>query len=207
MMPKQTIALFVKPPIPGQVKTRLAKDIGNQVACDIYYRLADHTVQQVQTSGYPLALFYDGQDLDVLPEQWKKSAQVVCVPQQGNDLGKRMTAAFSCLFAVGIEQVVLIGSDIPGIDAAYLSQAFDLLADHPMVIGPALDGGYCLIGFNSSNFTESVFQNIPWSTNRVLELTLFAVKQAGLSVGLMSPLRDIDTAEDLQYYNKMIQID
>jgi len=118
-----------------------------------------------------------------------------------------MASAFSSLFAENVEQAILIGSDIPDIDAAYLRQAFDLLADHQMVLGPALDGGYCLIGFNQGCFTKSGFHNIPWSTNQVLKLTLIAAKQAGLSVGLLSPLRDIDTVEDLQYYNNLIQVD
>jgi len=200
------IALFVKPPIPGRVKTRLARDIGDAASCRIYLQLAEHTIHQIQASGIPLALFFDGDDLTLIPDCWQQAA-LTCIPQQEDDLGNRMAAAFSRLFADKVKQAVLVGSDIPGIDAAYLRQAFDLLADHQMVLGPALDGGYCLIGFNQGCFTESVFHNIPWSTNQVLKLTLIAAKQAGLSVGLLSPLRDIDTVEDLQYYNNLIQVD
>lgn len=195
----QTVVLFVKPPIPGRVKTRLARDIGDEAACSIYCRLADHTIQQIQASGIPLALFFDGFDSASLPPAWLQASQT-CIPQQGQELGERMVAAFRYLFADTVKQAVLIGSDIPDIDAVYLRQAFELLADHAMVLGPVLDGGYCLIGFNQIHFTESIFQDIPWSTEQVCELTLNAAAQAGLTVGLLPALQDIDTVDDLQRY-------
>jgi hypothetical protein len=197
MIPRQLVTLFVKAPIPGRVKTRLAIDIGDQAACSIYRRLVDQVLQQIQASGLALALFFDG-DVTLVPESWKQYARF-CIQQQGGDLGERMAAAFSRLFSDGVQQAIVIGSDIPGINAAYLLQSFDLLKEHPLVLGPALDGGYCLIGFNQSHFTESVFQNIPWNSDQVLELTLHAAAQAGLTVGLLPALRDIDTVEDLQY--------
>lgn len=197
MTPAQLIALFVKPPVPGRVKTRLAKDIGDETACNIYRSLADHTIQQSQASGIPLVLFFDGATHDELPETWQVAANR-CLPQHGIDLGQRMAAAFSKLFTEETQQVVLIGSDIPGIKRSYLQQAFQLLADHDLVIGPALDGGYCLIGFNRQSFTPTLFSTIPWSTERVLELTLAGAAQSGLSVGLLPALRDVDTQADLQ---------
>lgn len=197
MIPAQAIALFLKPPVPGRVKTRLAKDIGDEAACNIYRKLADHTVQQAQASGIPLVLFFDGATRDELPENWRVAAKR-CLPQQGADLGQRMAAAFSNLFTEGTHQVVLIGSDIPGIDHSYLQLAFRMLVDHDLVIGPALDGGYCLIGFNRQSFTPNLFSNIPWSTERVLELTLTQATRAGLTVGLLPTLQDIDTLADLQ---------
>jgi len=190
------IALFVKAPIPGRVKTRLARDIGDAAACSIYRRLADHTVDQIQAGGFPLALFFDG-DEELLPGNWKQHARL-CIRQQGDDLGQRMAAAFCCLFTEGMKQVVLIGSDIPGIDASYLKQAFNLLDSHDLVIGPALDGGYCLIGFNRHSCTSTVFQQIPWSTDQVLKRTLAAAESSGLSIGMLPALRDIDTLDDLQ---------
>jgi rSAM/selenodomain-associated transferase 1 len=199
------IALFVKPPIPGRVKTRLARNIGDEAACSIYRRLAGNTIQQIRASEFPLALFFDGDDPSLLPQSWLEAASI-CLFQQGDDLGSRMAHAFTLLFKEGFKQAVLLGSDIPGIDALYLHTAMTQLASHDMVIGPALDGGYCLIGFHQSSFTESVFQNIPWSTDQVLNLTLNAAKQAGLSVGHLSPLHDIDTVEDLQYYNPSADI-
>ncbi len=192
----QVIALFVKPPIPGQVKTRLASDIGDEAACSIYRRLADHVMQQIKVSGFPLALFFDGEE-SLLPDSWQQAAQY-CIQQQGADLGDRMAAAFRYLFTGGADRVVLVGSDIPGIDAAYLQQAIALLHSHDLVIGPALDGGYCLIGFNRHSCTVTVFQQIPWSTDQVLKRTLAAAESSGLSIGMLPALRDIDTLDDLQ---------
>lgn len=197
MISKQVIALFVKPPVPGKVKTRLARDIGDQAACDIYQHLADHAIQQALSSSYSLTLFFDGSEKNLLPIPWQEASQI-CLPQQGNNLGERMADAFRRLFADGVDQAVLIGSDIPGIDAEYLQQAFQLLLEHEMVIGPTLDGGYCLIGFHFSSFTKVVFQDIPWSTHQVFERTLSAVKNEGLSIGFLPELRDIDTVEDLR---------
>lgn len=196
MIPSQIIALFVKPPLAGRVKTRLARDIGSEAACRIYRKLADHAVRQIQASGYPLALFYDGNDPALLPEPWHKAA-MVSRAQEGPDLGARMANAFGCLFEKGAERVILTGSDIPEIDAAYLRQACGSLDHHDMVIGPALDGGYCLIGFRRERFSTNLFCDIPWSTDQVFELTVTAARAADLSVGILKPLRDVDTLDDL----------
>lgn len=200
MIPRQIIALFVKPPVAGRVKTRLARDIGSEAACALYHQLADHAIRQIQASGYPLALFFDGNDPDLLPEPWRRAA-TISLAQEGPDLGARMANAFGCLFGRGAEQVILTGSDIPEMDAAYLRQACGSLDHHDMVIGPALDGGYCLIGFRSERFSTDLFCNIPWSTDLVCELTLTAALTLDLSVSTLPPLRDVDTLDDLRSIN------
>ncbi|MDY0384912.1 TIGR04282 family arsenosugar biosynthesis glycosyltransferase [Trichlorobacter sp.] len=191
------IALFVKPPVPGRVKTRLARDIGAVAACSLYCRLTEAVINQAHQSGFQLVVMYDGTSPEQLPANWVASAWR-CLPQQGTDLGQRMAAAFSKLFTERTHQVVLIGSDIPGIDHNYLHLAFQMLANHDLVVGPALDGGYCLIGFNRQSFTPAVFSNIPWSTDQVLELTLTRAARASLTVGLLPTLQDIDTLADLE---------
>lgn len=200
MIPRQIIALFVRPPVAGRVKTRLARDIGNEAACRIYRKLADHAVHQIQASGYPLALFYDGNTPDLLPEPWRGAA-MISIAQEGPDLGARIANAFGCLFERGAERVVLAGSDLPEIDAAYLRQACGSLDHHHMVIGPALDGGYCLIGFRRERFSTDLFCDIPWSTDLVFELTLSAARALDLSVGILPPIRDVDTLDDLRNVN------
>jgi len=89
------------------------------------------------------------------------------------------------------------------IDTVYLLRAFELLEGQHLVIGPALDGGYCLVGFNREQFTSELFEDIPWSTDRVFELTLQSAATAGLSTALLPPLRDIDTISDLRYYKNL----
>lgn len=198
MIPVQVIALFVKTPLPGRVKTRLARDIGTEAACIIYRRLANRTIEHAAASGIPLVICYDGNREDV-PDDWQQPAWSV-IPQATGDLGRRMAAAFRALFHDAAHHVVVIGSDIPGIDCAYLRHAFSLLDDHDMVIGPATDGGYCLIGFRRQSFTPRLFQGVPWSTGQVLRLTLQAAAREGLNVGLLPPLSDIDTIDDLRRY-------
>ena len=200
MIPAQVIALFLKAPIAGQVKTRLARDIGDQAACELYCRLVDHAIDGSLASSIPLVICHDGRR-EELPDGWLQRACEV-LPQTGLDLGQRMANAFCDLFTEGAEQVVLIGSDIPGIDATYLRNGFEQLGNSDLVIGPAVDGGYCLIGFNRQAFNPGLFEQIPWSTGQVLELTLVAAENAGLSVALLSTLRDIDTLEDLRALNR-----
>jgi len=195
MTSRQVTVVFVKTPVPGLVKTRLARDIGNEAACALYCHMTTHAIGQVVSSGFPLLLCYDGEARD-LPDDWRRPAWAV-IPQTGTDLGQRMTACFSALFRDEIDQAVLIGSDIPGIDAAYISQAFSLLADHDLVIGPAIDGGYCLIGFRRQSFTPALFEAVPWSTGEVLHLTLQSASRNGLNVGLLPALHDVDTIGDL----------
>ncbi len=191
------MVLFVKPPVAGTVKTRLASVIGAENACTLYRYLAESTIQQVVASNLPLLLFFDGMRAEVLPADWRNCANA-CHPQQGNDLGSRMAMAFEVAFSRGYQQVLLIGSDIPGLDAAYLRQAATLLQQHDVVIGPVLDGGYCLIGCHGHSFTPRLFQGIAWSTSQVLVSTCQTCATAGLDHHLLPMLRDIDTIEDLQ---------
>ena len=190
------VCLFVKPPIPGRVKTRLARSLGNDQACAIYLQLVEQILGQIQASGIPLALFFDGDDPNLLPLHWR-SAAAICCQQVGNDLGERMTAAFRQLFDAGYHAVMLCGSDIIGIDAGYLQQAAKKLEQAGMVIAPAHDGGYCLIGFTAERFTSRVFKKISWSTEQVFAQTAHAATVAGLTVQQLTPLQDIDTIDDL----------
>ena len=191
------ICLFVKTPVPGRVKTRLARDIGYEPACQVYVHLVENILQQVQLSGLPLALFFDGGNADQLPASWC-SAAVSCHPQQGYELGERMANAFRQLFDAGHQSVLLCGSDIVGVDAAYLQQASEELRQSGMVIAPAHDGGYCLIGFTAERFAPQVFERMTWSTDQVLRQTLERCEQAGIRPVQLGMLRDIDTFEDLQ---------
>ncbi len=196
MTDEKVIALFLKTPIPGRVKTRLARDIGHQAACRVYTGLVEHIISQVVESGVPLAICYDGEHED-LPESWLKPAQYV-LRQTSGDLGRRMAAAFHALYRDGAGYVALIGSDIPAINPDYLQSAFSMMDRHAMVIGPATDGGYCLIGFRRDCFTSAVFEGIPWSTCRVYRMTLEAAAKEGLDAAALPPLSDIDSLDDLQ---------
>jgi rSAM/selenodomain-associated transferase 1 len=120
------------------------------------------------------------------------------MPQAGEDLGERMKNGFVEALSMNFKRVVLIGSDIPDLPLEFIEEAFTSLQEKDAVIGPALDGGYYLIGFKKETFSPRVFEGIHWSTESVFEKTLKVLQQEGLTVHTLQPLRDIDTVEDLR---------
>ena len=180
------MALFVRQPLAGRVKTRLARDLGAEPACQLYRAMVTDSLAHVGASGLPLFLFHDGQDDSALPGTWLQAAERV-FPQEGDALGERMAAAFERTFATGAGKVLLAGSDIPGIDAGLLKSSVEALEDHDTAFAPAFDGGYCLVASREAGFDRSIFKGIPWSTSAVLEKTLLACR-VGRTV--VPPARD-----------------
>ena len=117
-------------------------------------------------------------------------------PQVEGDLGARMTAVFDAEFQRGVRAVVIIGSDTPHLPTERISQAFRELDNHDVVLGPALDGGYYVIGLSAPAVT--LFDDVPWSTDRVLDVTLQRARSARLSVSRLEPTYDVDGAPDLE---------
>jgi rSAM/selenodomain-associated transferase 1 len=193
------MALFVRQPVPGRVKTRLACTLGDEAACDLYQAMVADSIAQSTACGLPLFLFHDGQEADGLPTTWLSAADEV-FRQEGDSLGERMAAAFERSFNTGAGKVVLTGSDIPGIDTELLRSAVASLENHDVVFSPALDGGYCLVASQAASFDRRIFEGIPWSTSSVLESTLAACMAAGISCGLLEARQDIDTISDLASY-------
>ena len=197
-----TVALFVRAPIPGRVKTRLAAGMGNENACLLYRAMADDVVRAVQNSGLALHLFHDGNDAEaqaLLPTAWRAAARQV-VAQQGGDIGERMATAFTHCFARNIGQVIVAGSDVPDLGAAVFTAAAHALHTHDVVLAPTVDGGYGLIGLQQTSYRLELFHNIAWSTDQVAPATLAAIKQLGLRVCLLETLRDLDTLDDVRSY-------
>ena len=115
--------------------------------------------------------------------------------QSAGDLGQRLSTAFADFLGQGRPRVVLIGSDCPGITEKTLYSAFSQLDNHELVLGPALDGGYYLIGLTA--FFPELFQGIPWGTAEVLAKTTIKAANLGLNAAFLEPLTDIDRPEDL----------
>lgn len=191
------ICIFVKPPIPGRVKTRLARELGTENACQVYLHLVAPIVASVHEGEWPLALFYDGETPEQLPESWRCHA-AICCRQEGAELGERMANAFRHLFTEGYRSAVLCGSDIIGLDQRYLKNAVAALDHSGMVIAPAHDGGYCLIGFTAASYNPVIFHQISWSTEQVLPQTLERCRLAAIEPVMLDTLRDIDTLTDLK---------
>jgi|ERR1039457_4267983 rSAM/selenodomain-associated transferase 1 len=197
---QQTIAaIFVRHPVPGRVKTRLARDLGDEAACDLYRAMVSDGIVNVRACGLPLFIFHDGQDETGLPLEWVAAAGKI-FRQEGESLGERMSAAFEQSFSAGATGVILTGSDIPGIDAGLLQSALESIEHKYAVFSPAFDGGYCLVASKRGRFNKKIFQGIPWSTSRVLDLTVAACTAHGLSYHLLEPRQDIDTMDDLAAY-------
>lgn len=191
------VLLFIKFPEKGRVKSRLAEGIGEDAALEVYKRLVRDTLETLETAGCAFRLCYYPPGSGAAMENWLGDVYSY-VPQLGGDLGERMENAFARAFSEGMEKVVLIGSDIPELSASLINEAFEALAAADAVIGPARDGGYYLIGFNSSSFLPAVFRGIVWSTDSVCRETMNILGEAGLGVHVLSGLTDVDTYEDLK---------
>lgn len=189
------LLLFIKNPERGKVKTRIAATAGEERAFQIYSELLRHTralAQQVHARRW---LFYS--DFVDTNDDWQASDFEKMV-QQGTDLGERMQGAFRQAFAAGATKVVIIGSDCAALTAELVEAAFQQLDHTSFVIGPALDGGYYLLGMNQ--FYPEVFDNIAWSTEKVLAATLERIQSLGHNYSLLPVLSDIDYESDWEQH-------
>jgi rSAM/selenodomain-associated transferase 1 len=118
----------------------------------------------------------------------------------GDELGDRMKNAFQWAFSRGHSRVILIGSDLPDLPAEIINDAFASLNNHDAAIGPALDGGYYLIGFRNDAFSPRIFDDIPWSTSAVFARTIEILREEGRDVRQLRFWKDIDTPEDIIYF-------
>ena len=197
-MKKEVVLVFEKNAILGQVKTRLASGMGELRALEIYKHLVQLTYSALEEVPVPVWTFFS----DFIPESTHPIVENSFV-QQGQDLGERMSNAFARTFESGRDKVVLIGTDCPTLQSQHLLQAFEALNHSDLVVGPATDGGYYLIGMKSS--AAYLFEGIAWSTSQVLSQTLHVASQQGLIVTLLPELDDIDTQEDWQRYSSQIE--
>jgi uncharacterized protein len=190
------LLVFVKAPCPGQVKTRLGPELTPRQASDLYRAMVEDLLDRLGSAPGPdLVLFYDPPEAALLIADWLGHDRLRC-PQAPGDLGARLPAAFSWAFAQGYRRVLVAGSDIPTLDRAEIAEAVRNLCDHDLVISPAPDGGYSLVGLKQEQ--PRLFWNIPWSTPRVLSATLARAGSLGLSTQVLPSLPDVDTFADLE---------
>lgn len=191
-MGQELLMIFVKNPVPGKVKTRLAKTLGTDKALEIYNALIQHTHQVTRVLDVDKAVFYSDEIIE--GDVWDKSEYQKMV-QEGSDLGKRMLNAFKNAFQRGYKKVVIIGSDCFELTPDILREAFDSIPKNNFVIGPTHDGGYYLIGMTALH--AALFKNKKWSGDEVLHDTLTDLRNMNGSYKLLPELTDIDTEEDL----------
>jgi uncharacterized protein len=195
------LIIFTRLPNPGNTKTRLIPALGPRGAAQFHRQLTEHTLATVRqwsgvnpkTQTRPVEVRFTGGPLEQIQGWLGDDLQYQ--PQGAGDLGDRLQAASQEAFVAGCDRVVIIGTDCPDLEVSTLSQAFESLNDHDLVLGPALDGGYYLIGL--ARFIPEIFQGIDWGTGEVLAQTLAIASSEALSVVQLPPLRDIDRPEDL----------
>ncbi|MFT6747867.1 MAG: rSAM/selenodomain-associated transferase 1 [Glaciecola sp.] len=184
------LVIFAKNPVLGKVKTRLAATVGNEKALEVYKELLSYTCNISCKVNAEKTVFYS----DIIEESdlWDKAGFNQAI-QLGENLGQRMFTALKN--TLKDNKVVIIGTDCKELTSDIVDQAFKALDFVDVVIGPALDGGYYLIGMKS--LEENLFTDIPWSTSGVLEQTVSKMNKNQLSFLLLKTLSDIDTEEDL----------
>lgn len=194
-MRRTRIVIFAKAPVPGRVKTRLIPAMGEIGAARLAHRMLLETVAQAVAA--ELATPELCADPHPLDESWRgflPSQPLRTTAQGEGDLGERLARAAKRIVGLG-EQVLLIGTDCPQLDARCLRAAAWELESHDAVIHPTFDGGYALLGLSS--YDPSLFGDIAWSTSAVANTTIARVRALGWSLHLGATLRDIDEPEDL----------
>jgi rSAM/selenodomain-associated transferase 1 len=196
------LVIFANAPIPGQVKTRLCPPLTPDEAATLHGSFVLDTLERTKVAALKLKLPIDRYLACAPPTThaffkiMEERQSVKLIDQVGDDLGARMNQAFKTLFAQGYRQVLLMGTDVPTLPFDHFKQALISLEDHDLVLGPACDGGYYLIGLK--RVAPELFADIPWSTDRVLRLTREKAATLGLTIALLEPWRDVDTLADLQ---------
>jgi rSAM/selenodomain-associated transferase 1 len=178
------------------VKTRLLPLLGAELAARLYRALAEETLQLTAPSGgaYQRWLAFSPREARDEIAAWFPGETLL--PQVGEDLGARMAAAFDEAFRRGATRVVVIGTDVLGLSREIVLEALAALEGRPLVLAPAQDGGYCLLGLTRP--CPELFEGIAWSTPTVLATTLAHARERGLNTRLLAPLMDIDTPDDLR---------
>ena len=202
---RERLIIFTRYPEPGKTKTRLIPALGAERAAILQRRMTEHTLAQAQllqaNSAIALEVRFTGGNGSLM-RSWL-GPDLAYRSQGGGDLGQRMAQAFQSAFRAGMQRVVIVGIDCPDLDPVILGKAFQELQQHDLVLGPATDGGYYLIGLR--RFVPQLFQDITWSSDRVWQQTIAIAQQHNLSVGSLPPLEDIDRPEDLAIWERVSQ--
>ena len=198
----ERLILFTRYPGPGKVKSRLIPTLGPENAAALQRLMTEHAIRRAKflhrSREIALEVRYDGASPRLM-KQWL-GRDLVYKAQGPGKLGDRMLSAFSDAFRRGTARVVIVGSDCPQWDAGLLAEAFDSLKEHDLVLGPAMDGGYYLIGL--SRHLPPLFRDISWGTERVLDETRRIAQEHGLSVALLERLHDVDRLEDVPVWKQ-----
>jgi len=196
---KTKILILTKFPEAGKVKSRLAKEIGNHKAAEIYRTVLLNNWQQAKETDHEISIEFSPPDSkDKFHKMFGSNAKLN--PQVGSDIGWKMANAFTNCFQQQFDAAILIGGDAPNISTQLFNEALTSLQDHDIVLGPTHDGGYFLIGFKWDSFDTKYFQNINWSTPKVFEQTSDIIRKSNNKLYLIEKRIDLDTFHDVKEF-------
>jgi uncharacterized protein len=195
-----SIIVFVKNPRPGKVKTRLAATIGDDKALAVYLDMLKHTLNETRKVEADTYIYFSEETDISIGNNILPSRKAV---QSGKDLGEKMKNAFSEVLNSSGGKVIITGTDCPGINAEILQTAFNLLSGADIVIGPAADGGYYLLGMKALH--PQLFQSVEWSSSSVFQTTINRCIENKLDYKLLDMLHDVDEEKNLVHYYKLLK--
>jgi rSAM/selenodomain-associated transferase 1 len=206
MIPSRSLLLFARYPAAGRVKTRLVPRYTPEEALELHRALLADSLDLLndaaaRTSAAAVLYLSEPGNLDA--ELSARQGAACVAVQQGLDLGERLAKAFEERFSAGSRQVVVLGSDSPHLPPERIVRAFDQLESHQVVVGPARDGGYYLIG--ATRLHPELFRAIPWGTGQVYRETVRRARQEGIPLASLPAWDDVDTPEALAALWKEIQ--
>ena len=201
---KQCLIIFTRYPEPGKTKTRLIPVLGPENAAKLQRQMTEYTLMQSRKLERDLpvliTVYFTGGTQKLMAE-WL-GTDISYQPQSEGNLGKRMYAAFAQAFLTGMERVIIIGIDCPDLTSSVLAEGFNALQENDLVLGPAEDGGYYLIGLRS--LIAELFGEIKWGTAEVLAKTKKIGNQLNLNIHYLRVLNDVDLPEDLSTWHRHI---
>ncbi len=194
---RERLIVFTRYPEPGKAKTRLIPVLGPEGAAKLQRQMTEHTLAQVKELQTSRPLSVEVHFAGSNPQQMQAwlGSDVVYRQQSQGDLGMRMAGAFEASFTAGMTGVVIIGTDCPDLNDQLMVEAFQALEENDLVLGPAQDGGYYLIGLR--RLIPELFVGVSWGTSQVRQQTVEIAQRFDLAIAYLPLLNDIDRPEDL----------
>lgn len=193
------LVVMAKYPRVGEVKTRLAADLGAEAASRLYTAFLQDIAARFEEAGRTVVWAVDPPGSDIAPIA---GPDAVCIDQEGDGLAQRMLHVFERLFGLGASRVVMIGGDVPHLPPDSVRAAFRALGGHDVTLVPSTDGGYCLVGLCRP---IDIFIPVEMSTPEVFEQTCALIGARGLRLHVLSPSFDIDEPTDLRRLADLIR--
>jgi uncharacterized protein len=197
------VALMTRVPLPGQTKTRLMTHLTGEECARLHRAFLEDVIPLLtDVVKLPTCIFFTPSD-NAQPLQELVNDRLPLIPQEGETLGERMSAAIRWGLAQGYEGVLVVGSDLPTLPAAVFHEAVRQLEYCDVVLGPTLDGGYYLVAAKEDY--PGIFQDIAWGTGNVFEATMCQIKRMGLKPSVLIPWNDVDTFADVQLLQEQLK--